>query len=98
MDRIVFLGDEVTAAGYRLAGAVTHTPDRDSAERIFEDACQSARLIVLSAEVANWIDQDRLDEAQAQGQPLITIVSDIRNRHEPPDLEAHTRKVLGLEL
>ena len=49
MARVWYIGDEATAAGYRLAGAEVRVPATDEALEVFRRARESeAELILLS--------------------------------------------------
>ncbi len=93
----VFIGDEVTAAGYRLAGAAVLTPDLSAVPETFEACRRGAELILMTAEFAQHIDAARLETAQRADRPLLVIVPDARNLTPIPDLEAELRAALGIE-
>jgi hypothetical protein len=63
----VFLGDEVSAAGYRLGGALVRTPLPGAELSVFEWACLAAPLVLVTAEVAARLPQARLARAVAAG-------------------------------
>ena len=50
MVRLAFIGDELTAAGYRLAGASTHTPDKPQIAEAFAKIGQDFELLLMTAE------------------------------------------------
>jgi vacuolar-type H+-ATPase subunit F/Vma7 len=93
----IYLGDEVTAAGYRLAGLQVRVPAPGEASAAFDEARALAPLVLLSAAVAAHIDAAQLRAALAALQPLILIVPDARGEVPRPDLAARLRGQLGME-
>jgi len=93
----VFLGDEVSAAGYRLGGAIVRTPVKGEEASFFEWARREAPLVLVTAEVATRLPPGLLARAFAAGQPLVLIVPDVRRRVAPPDLARSVRRQLGME-
>jgi vacuolar-type H+-ATPase subunit F/Vma7 len=92
----VFIGDEVTAAGYRLAGARVLTPALEQTARCFDEVAQSGALILITAEHATQLPPKTLESAADRGL-LVAIVPDARRRVELPDLAARLRRELGIE-
>jgi len=93
----VYLGDEVSAAGYRLAGASVRTPAAGDETAALAEACAQAPLVLLSAAVAARVAEDRLRRALAALTPLVLIVPDRAGEVPLPDLAARLREQLGLE-
>lgn len=93
----VYIGDEVTAAGYRLAGVEARVPARDDANAAFDDACAHAPLVFVSAAIAMHIDAAGLRTALAALRPLVLIVPDAQGAMARPDLAARLRGQLGME-
>jgi vacuolar-type H+-ATPase subunit F/Vma7 len=93
----IYLGDEVTAAGYRLAGAQVRVPAPGEAAAAFAEARALAPLVLVSAAVAIRIDAAQLRAALTALQPLVLIVPDARGEVPRPDLAARLRGQLGLE-
>jgi len=96
MTACVFMGDEVSAAGFRLAGIVVHVPTRSAALVLFETLCEEAELILLTAEVAEWLPSERLRVALHSVRPLVLVVADIRGLRQPPDVAGVLRRQLGM--
>ena len=89
-----YIGDEASAAGFRLAGASVIVP-RPGNEA---DALASARASVLiSADVAARISARELAVARAALAPLTLIVPDLQGAIAMPDLATRLRAQLGLE-
>jgi vacuolar-type H+-ATPase subunit F/Vma7 len=93
----IYLGDEVTAAGYRLAGAQVRVPAPAEAAAAFADALSQAPLVLISAAVAMHLDAPSLRTALSALQPLVLIVPDARGESQLPDLAARLRIQLGME-
>ena len=93
----VFIGDETTAAAYRLAGMLTRAPKKSEVARAFNDATAESRLVILSAEYAAELPVETLRDAMRRADPLILIVPDGGNRHVPDDLDSRVDRVLGIE-
>jgi vacuolar-type H+-ATPase subunit F/Vma7 len=96
--RIYYIGDEATAAGYRLAGAEVRSPAVDEAPEVFRRAqAADVDLILLSAGLAGTLPVDELEAAVRGERPLVAIVSDVHGRHAPPDVARDVRLALGIE-
>jgi len=96
--QVYYIGDEATAAGYRLAGAETRVPSVAEAPETFHRAVSDgATLILLSAEFAGTLDPEELTAALLGEEPLVAIVSDVYGRHPTPDIAREVRLALGIE-
>jgi vacuolar-type H+-ATPase subunit F/Vma7 len=93
----VYLGDEVSAAGYRLAGALVRTPRPGDAAAALAQARAQAPLVLVSAAVAAAIGQRQLRAVLSAPSPLVLIVPDLQAEVPLPDLAARLHAQLGLE-
>jgi vacuolar-type H+-ATPase subunit F/Vma7 len=93
----IYLGDEVTAAGYRLAGVQVRVPAPHEASAALEEARGMASMVLVSAAVAVHVDAAQLRAALAALQPLVLIVPDAQGEVARPDLAARLRSQLGME-
>lgn len=93
----VYLGDEVSAAGWRLAGAQVLCPAAGSEAQALAMALQQAPLVLVSAAVAARLPQRTLAPALAGLAPLVMLVPDVDGQVPLPDLAAQLRAQLGLE-
>ena len=93
----IFLGDELAAAGYRLAGAQVRTPSPGEAAAALAQACAQSPLVLLSADLAAQVGAAALQRALAAATPLVLVVPDIHGRVPLPDLAARLRAQLGFE-
>ncbi|KAA6184951.1 Vacuolar H+transporting two-sector ATPase F subunit [Thiohalocapsa marina] len=94
----VFIGDEISAAGWRLAGLQCHVPPPTSAEvtALFQRVRDEAGLVLITAELAEQLSQRLLDEALRTQSPPTLVIADIRGRRQPADLAASLKRQLGL--
>lgn len=98
MAKVLYVGDEITAAGYRLAGLETLVPDPADATPILQSpAAAGIELILLSSAVAASLPPGELEQALARTAPLLAIVPDVFGRGVPPDLAHEVRGALGIE-
>lgn len=98
MAALHYIGDEIGAAGWRLAGAAAAVPE-PGAERAALDAARGAdaALVLVAADVAARIDNAVLREALAALSPLVLVVPDTQGQVPLPDFAARLRMQLGLE-
>ena len=94
--RIAFLGDPLTAAGFRLAGVEVHAPPEAGLARRFEDLCSTAAFVILTSEIANRLPAELIGSARAAVSPLIVIVPAASEAAAPRDLERRVARVLGV--
>lgn len=92
----VFIGDEVTAAGYRLAGLRIYTPALDEITETLHQARRQAPLILITAEYAARLPAAILNEALAARRPPLTLVPDVAGAVPLPDLAERIRARLGI--
>lgn len=97
MTAAIYLGDEVSAAGYRLAGARVRTPLAGEEAAALGWACAEAALVLVSAAVAAAIGEALLRAALSAPAPLVLIVPDREGQVPLPDLAARLRHQLGME-
>jgi vacuolar-type H+-ATPase subunit F/Vma7 len=96
--RVWYIGDEATAAGYRLAGAEVRVPAAEEALDVFRRAREAeAELILLSAALVSALPRVELEPALLGEEPLVVIVPDAHGRHAPPDVAREVRLALGIE-
>lgn len=90
------IADEVTAAGFRLAGVEVHVPEDWEVPDRFQQLLSRAQVLLVTAERAVHLPAMVLDQALADPQPLVLVIPDVGYRVEPPDVGARLRKQLGL--
>jgi len=91
-----FIGDEVSAAGFRLAGVDVHVPAAEGAEALFRRLMGEAQLVLITAEAAARLPVDLLTRALRAPRPLVLVIPDLRGRAQPPDLASLLRRQLGM--
>jgi vacuolar-type H+-ATPase subunit F/Vma7 len=96
MTLCAFVGDELTAAGFRLAGAETFSPAAAEVPTLFRSLLDGYDLLILTAEAAAEVPPEQLHRSAARGRPLLLVVPDARGRQRPPDLVALLRGQLGM--
>jgi vacuolar-type H+-ATPase subunit F/Vma7 len=97
MSKIVFIGDELTAAGFRLTGIETVLPSPDAASGALAQARTRAQFVLLTADCARNIPINQLEDALLAETPIVAIIPDILMQTPPPDLARRLRAVLGIE-
>ena len=93
----VFIGDEVSASGWRLVGVRTIVADRDTVAGAFDTLPGDTELLLITAVCAAGLGTGRLDAAVRRGKPMVLVVPDAANRLAPPDLDGKVDRVLGIE-
>lgn len=100
MPLCAFIGDEVSAAGFRLAGvAVQVLPTDQAATRaldLFRHHLQESQFVLLTAEVASLLPPDLLARSLRADRPPVLVIPDVRGRVQPPDLASVLRDQLGM--
>jgi vacuolar-type H+-ATPase subunit F/Vma7 len=98
MARIVYIGDEVTAAGFRLAGLDTRVAGPgEAAETLRQAVADDAECILLSGRLAEYVPGTYLEAALVAAEPLLALVPDIRGEGAPADLARQVRNALGID-
>jgi vacuolar-type H+-ATPase subunit F/Vma7 len=99
MQPLAFIGDEVTATGFRLAGARVYVPEPapDAVREALEAARAEAAVVLVTAALAGELPPPLLEEALGATAPLTLVVDDLLGEAAPPDLESAMRRALGVE-
>jgi vacuolar-type H+-ATPase subunit F/Vma7 len=97
MGSAIFIGDELTAAGFRLAGIHTVVPSPEAASDALRQARKQAALVIMTADLARHVPVDEIDAALVAETPAVAIVLDMLFRAHMPDLASRLRRVLGIE-
>jgi len=94
----VFIGDEISASGFRLAGVEIRTPPLEVGEllKVIESACHHAPLILISSEFAAMLLTKDYERFVSQESPAVLIVPDIRKTTTVEDLNTRLRTQLGI--
>ena len=92
----VYIGDAVSAAGYRLAGLRIHVPDSAELLEQIEQATADASLVLLGADIAAQLPVAALDRLLSGVKPAVVVVPDVRAQAVLPDLANRLRQQLGV--
>ncbi|MCU7958624.1 MAG: V-type ATP synthase subunit F [gamma proteobacterium symbiont of Bathyaustriella thionipta] len=94
MITITFIGDEASAAGFRLLGVDCICPDREALMSSIESAQKQTTLLLLGAQAAQQLPEGVLDDLLASSlAPPVVVVPDLRGLSGMPD---RLRQQLGL--
>ncbi len=96
MSAPVYIGDEVSASGYRLAGLRVRVPAADRVMDAVNAACDEAPLVLISAALAQQLPAAQLQPLLARITPLVVVVPDVRGRGRLVDLATRLRQQLGV--
>jgi vacuolar-type H+-ATPase subunit F/Vma7 len=91
-----FVGDELSALGFRLGGVECHSPTPAETTALFRTLQERVQLILLTAEAAQALPPDLLRRTQAAERPLVLVIADVRRRVLPPDQVEQVRRQLGM--
>jgi len=97
MGRTIFIGDELSAAGFRLTGIETLVPEADAIESAFADATTRGSVVIITADLVRHIPPPQLEAAMLAETPTLAIIPDVLFRAAVPDLTRRLRSVLGIE-
>jgi len=97
MGAVIFIGDELTASGFRLTGVEMLVPKPEAVGAAFEEARARSALVIITAELARRLPASQLEAAMLAETPALAIIPDIMFRASPPDLTRRLRSVLGIE-
>jgi vacuolar-type H+-ATPase subunit F/Vma7 len=94
--RCAFIGDEVSATGFRLAGVAAHCPAPAQAPVLFQRLRGEFALILVTQDALGWIGEGAVRAATLAGRPLVLVIPDIRGQNSPPDIGETIRRQLGM--
>ena len=98
MRDIIFIGDAVTAAGFRLAGIETRVPDPDTLAQSVDAARSECRVLVTTAATHAALPRALAQELEDGEAPLLALVPDVQGKMPVADMEAEVRRALGIEV
>jgi vacuolar-type H+-ATPase subunit F/Vma7 len=93
----IFLGDELSAAGYRLAGVDACVPAPGDEAACLDKALKEARLVLVGSRCARAIAPEALEAALALLVPLVMVVPEWDGTPFAGEPANKVRRVLGLE-
>lgn len=89
MTPILYLGDEASAAGFRLAGVEARAVEPGSEAVEFARACSEAAVLLLGDRCAARLPASTLKAALAAPQPLLLVL-------DHSDIAEPIRRLLGV--
>lgn len=96
MKEIIFLGDEATAAGFRLAGLSVRPVPPGGEPQAFAQALAEAALLLVGAGCAARLPAPLLQAALAAGQPPLLVLPERLGDLPADDPAAAVRRLLGM--
>jgi len=97
MGAAFFIGDELSATGFRLTGVKPVVAAPDAAAAALYDVRMQAALVIMTAELARHVPAAELEAALIAETPALAIIPDVRMRTSLPDLARKLRRALGIE-
>lgn len=97
MTRPVFIGDRLTAAGFRLAGLRTLVTEPADAGPVLREALALGGPVMITAALAARVPGAQLEQAILAADPPVAVVPDIARSREPADMRDAVRRALGVE-
>lgn len=94
--RLIFLGDEASAAGLRLAGVETYPVDASTAQQAYAEYAPRADVLLLGSEVAKALPADQLERDLSAPRPLLLVLPALRGDAERSDPAELIRRRLGI--
>lgn len=91
-----FIGDEVSAAGFRLCGIDVHITDGSDVIALIDKARERASLVLVSSSAVQDLNAAELDALLAGIEPVVVVVPDVRGLHEIPDIVPRIHQQLGM--
>lgn len=91
-----FIGDETSAAGWRLAGVRVTVPESGREIEALQEAMAHAPLVMLESNCARALPAPVLDAAVRSVAPLVLVVPGVTGAADGVDLGAMVRAQLGL--
>jgi vacuolar-type H+-ATPase subunit F/Vma7 len=95
--QVVYLGDELSAAGFRLAGVSARVPPDGEETPWLQAAMHEAQVVLLGARCAAAISPSVLEAALASRFPLVTVVPGFDGAPASSDPAVKVRRLLGVE-
>lgn len=93
----VFIGDRLTAAGFRLAGVRPLVTAPENAGAVFREALALKGPVLITAALARRLPSAQLEQAIRRADPPVAVVHDIARTAEPADMADRVRRALGVE-
>ena len=95
--QIVYLGDELSAAGFRLTGVSSRVPPPGKETEWLEAAMREAQVVLLGGRCAAAISPTALDAALCSRFPLVMVIPGFNGAPPINDPSVRARRLLGVE-
>ena len=92
----VFIGDEISATGYRLSGVRTRTPEPNETLEVLTWACEHAPLVMITAEYAAHLTSADSEHFLSRISPPVVVVPAIRSQASGKALANRLRAQMGV--
>jgi vacuolar-type H+-ATPase subunit F/Vma7 len=92
----IFVGDELSATGFRLCGLDTRVPLPGDETGCFEKALKEARIVLISSRCAKAVHPAALETALALLSPQVMVVPDWDGTLLESEPASKVRRALGL--
>ena len=92
----LFIGDEVTAAGFRLAGVRIRTPKPEDLMQVISWASDNTSLIMITPEYLAFISTEARAKLLSQVTPPTVVIPDINANYPVEDLARQLKTQLGV--
>jgi vacuolar-type H+-ATPase subunit F/Vma7 len=93
---IAYIGDEVAAAGFGLAGAAVRVPARGTETAVLREETARAALVLIARSAAERVDPRELAQALASARPLVIVLPEAEGLPPGIDVAARVRLQLGI--
>ncbi|MDH4166810.1 MAG: hypothetical protein OEY13_13075 [Gammaproteobacteria bacterium] len=98
MARVVYIGGEATAAGFRLAGVDARVASAGDAAAMLRQAfTERPDCVLLDGTLVDYVPAVELEQALVALSPLFAVIPDVRGRGAPPNLARMVRDALGID-
>jgi len=95
-NEIVFIGDEVAAAGFRLTGATVRVPATGAETAVLREETGRSTLVLIARATAERVDPAELAQTLASPRPLVIVLPDAAGLPPAVDVAARVRLQLGI--
>ena len=92
----IFVGDEVSAAGFRLCGVDVRVPSPGDEAACLQRALDEARVVLVGLRCARAIAPEALEAALTLLSPLVLVVPDWDGTQHAGEPANKVRQILGL--
>lgn len=94
--RAAFIGDEVTAAGLRLAGVAIHDEGQAHLGQLYQRLLADNEFVLITPTAAEAIGMATVKQDLRRSEPLVAILPSVIDGQAPPDFIETVRAHLGI--